>query len=365
MIGFTQAGKGSSWFRTLIEESLQTLAAAAWIVVLSFGGLICLSISIYLLLCTSYRWLTLLYILWACVVDKNTHERGGRRSEWVRGWIWWKYFGDYFPAKLEIVPDAEFHKDRNYLFCSFPHGIIPAGPFCAFISNHTGFRTLLPHHTPYPLTLKLNFFMPFFRELCLALGACSASAKSIRYLLSKSTGGNAPILSVGGAAEAFYCKPGEYKLVLKKRKGFIKLALQSGTALVPVISFGETDIFDQVQAAEGSKLRKFQEFVRKLTSLAPVIPIGRGFFRDSIGIIPRRKPLTCLGKNSTHPILGVYVNFVFFLVGKPVYVAKVEDPTEDEINAVHEKFVNQLVDLFEQNKHRYIDNADSTHLIIT
>lgn len=105
------------------------------------------------------------------------------------------------------------------------------------------------------------------------------------------------VLSVGGAAEAYYCKPGEYKLVLKKRKGFIKLALQMGSPLVPVISFGETDIFDQVQGAEDSNLRKFQELFRKVTSLAPVIPKGRGFFQDSFGVIPRRRPLTCLGNN--------------------------------------------------------------------
>lgn len=284
--------------RQYVDGPLQTLAAAAWIVVLSFGGLICLSFTMYLLLCTTYSWLTLLYILWVCVIDRRVHERGGRRSEWVRNWMWWKYFTDYFPAKLEKVADAEFSKDKNYLFCSFPHGIIPAGPFSAFVSNRSAFKSLFPQHVPYPLTLTLNFYIPFFREFCLALGGCSVSADSLKYLLCKNGGGNIPILSVGGAAEAYYCKPGEYKLVLKKRKGFIKIALQTGAPLVPVISFGETDLFDQIQGAEDSKFRKFQEFFRRVTSLAPVIPIGRGFLKDSVGIIPRKKPITCLGNNN-------------------------------------------------------------------
>lgn len=214
----------------------------------------------------------------------------------MRNWTWWSYFSDYFPARLEKVADAELNKEKNYLFCCFPHGIIPAGPFCAFVSKRSGFERIFPEHTPYPLTLTLNFYIPFFRELCLGLGACSASADSIRHLLMRPGGGNAVGLSVGGAAEAYFCRPGEYKLVLKKRKGFIRIALQTGAPLVPVISFGETDLFDQVRGEENSRFHKFQEFVRKVTSIAPVLPIGRGFLQDSIGIIPRRKPLTCLGK---------------------------------------------------------------------
>lgn len=47
------------------------------------------------------------------------------------------------------------------------------------------------------------------------------------------------ILSVGGAQEAMKSKPGEYKIYLKKRKGFIKVVLETGASLVPVFSFGE------------------------------------------------------------------------------------------------------------------------------
>lgn len=46
---------------------------------------------------------------------------------------------------------------------------------------------------------------------------------------------------VGGAQEALNARPGVYKIVLRQRKGFVKLAIQTGSTLVPVFSFSEVD----------------------------------------------------------------------------------------------------------------------------
>lgn len=95
---------------------------------------------------------------------------------------------------------------------------------------------------------------------------------------------------VGGAREALNARPGNYKLVLKERKGFIKIALETGAALVPVFSFGEVEVYDQPANPPGSKLRKFQETIKRITTVAPIFFIGRGFFPNSYGPIPYRQP---------------------------------------------------------------------------
>lgn len=79
------------------------------------------------------------------------------------------------------------------------------------------------------ITLAGHFLVPFFRDLLLGVGGCAASPESINYLLdSKRQKGNCVALFVGGAAEALDSHPGEYKVTLNRRKGFIRIAMKNG-----------------------------------------------------------------------------------------------------------------------------------------
>lgn len=281
--------------RIPLHRRLQTLAAAAWFITLAFGSLILgIILPLYLILCTRLWWITILYLIWV-YLDRNTGRQGGRSIQWVRSWSWWFYHRDYYPLHLAKVPNCELNPEKNYMFCCFPHGMLSTGAFNAFATNWSGYEKLFPNHKPNIVTLDQHYSMPFYRELALSLGGISSTADSISYVLSRKGGGRIVVIMPGGAAEAYFCKPGQYKLLLKKRKGFVRLALQNGTPLVPVISFGETDIFTQF---EGPKLRQFQEFLRKYIGFAPVLPLGRGFFQYSFGIIPQRREITTLGANA-------------------------------------------------------------------
>lgn len=58
-------------------------------------------------------------------------------------------------------------------------------------------------------------------------GVCAASKKGIMHVLNGPPG-NVCVLIVGGVAEALKSLPGTYNLVLKNRKGFVKMALKAG-----------------------------------------------------------------------------------------------------------------------------------------
>ncbi|XP_058810785.1 2-acylglycerol O-acyltransferase 2-A-like [Phymastichus coffea] len=341
-----------------LERRLQTVAACAWIIVTAFGGLISWFVTAAALIFGTIwmRLLMIAYLLFA-YYDQDTRLTGGR-SKWIttkfRNLAWWRYFCNYFPIKL--VKTVDLDPSKNYLFCSFPHGLLSTGVTAAFSTNGLDCAKVFPGLDFRLVTLDTHFQTPLFREYVLNFGVCSCDERSINYLLSTPTTqndgptedpvqGRVVIIIVGGAAEAFKCKPRTYHILVKRRKGFVRIALKTGTPLVPVFSFGETDLYDQVNNPEGSLLRKCQEFVKKVTGIAPVVPWGRGFFQYSFGLIPNRRPVTVL-------------------VGAPLEVPKIEEPTKEQVNEYHAKFTDKLVELFETHKSKYLQDSDKLSLIL-
>ena len=65
-------------------------------------------------------------------------------------------------------------------------------------------------------------------HLPLSPGLVSSDKESATYILSRKGGGNLLSIVVGGVQEALTARPGAFKLVLRNRKGFIRLALMHG-----------------------------------------------------------------------------------------------------------------------------------------
>ncbi|KAG7248809.1 hypothetical protein CRUP_038197, partial [Coryphaenoides rupestris] len=124
-------------------------------------------------------------------------------------------------------------------------------------------------------------------------GICPVNRNSMDYLLTCSGTGNAVVIVVGGAAESLDCAPGVNSVTLKNRKGFVRLALQKGSDLVPVYSFGENDAYQQVIFGEGSWWRLVQRRLQKSIGFAPCLFHGCSLFSaERWGIVPYCKPIT-------------------------------------------------------------------------
>ena len=137
--------------------------------------------------------------------------------------------------------------------------------------------------------------------------------------------------------------PGKYELVLDRRKGFVKVALETGASLVPVIGFGETETYRTVnQFAHDNIIRKMQRKIEKRLGFTLPIVLGRGVL-FSFGLLPYPVPL-------------------HIVTGPPVHVPKFEGDVTSaafraQVDKYHGIYKKALFDLFESNKEKYAKDA--------
>lgn len=259
------------------------------------------------------------------------------RSDFMRSLPIWSLYASYFPACLHrseaLLPT------RKYIFGYHPHGIISHGAFAAFATDALGFSRLFPGITNTLLTLDSNFRIPFYREYALAMGLASVSRESCENLLSKGGAdgegmGRAITIVIGGARESLDALPHTLRLVLKCRKGFIKLAIRTGADLVPVLAFGENDLYEQVRSDQHPIIYKFQMLIKHTMGFTIPLFHARGVFNYDVGLMPYRRPLN-------------------IVVGRPIQVVQQRDRDkidETYIDNLHDKYIQELRRLWEQYK---------------
>lgn len=278
----------------------------------------------------------LVYIL--IYSDEATSGTLSRRSNVFRKSKIWSLFASYYPARLHRT--VELEPTRKYIFGYHPHGIISHGAFAAFGTEALGFSELYPGITNSLLTLDSNFRLPFYRDYALALGLASVSRESIENILSKggldgSGMGRAVTIVVGGARESLDAQPHTLRLVLNSRKGFVKLAIRTGADLVPILAFGENELYDQVDSEDHAWIYKYQILFKKIMGFTVPLFHARGVFNYDVGLMPYRRPIN-------------------IVVGKPVKVVQQggKDGKVDEayLDEIHGRYVEELKRLWESYK---------------
>ncbi|KAF0358388.1 diacylglycerol acyltransferase [Gigaspora margarita] len=314
----------------------QTAAVIIWII--SLPATLC----IFFILCTTiffWPWI-IAYSLFA--LFDIAPENGGRRYSFARYATFWKWYADYYPIKL--IKEVDLDPSKNYIFGYHPHGVISVGAWTNFATEANDFSKKFPGITCRLLTLASNFNIPFYREFLMAQGVASVSRQSCDNILRKGPG-HSIIIVIGGAGESLNARPGVYNLVLKRRLGFIKLAIRHGACLCPVFSFGENDIWEQADNPEGSKVWKFQKTLQKLSGWTMPLFHGRGVFNYDVGLLPHRRPITTV-------------------VGRPIEVKKIENPTEQDLLEVQKKYIDELFNIWNTYKDEYAKNRVSELTLI-
>lgn len=323
--------------RSFSNSSRRALEVA---VVSIHSSCITIFILIFVYACTK-RFLWPFLIVYVISLYFYNGQNSGRlpfRSRSLRSSRVWSLFVSYFPIRLHRTETLA--TDRKYIFGYHPHGVIAHGAFAAFCTDALGFSRLFPGIDNTLLTLEYNFRIPFYREYALALGLAGVSSKSCRNLLSKGGTrgdgtGRAITIVVGGARESLMASPKTCRLVLKDRKGFVKLALRTGADLVPVLAFGENDLYTLVSSEDRPWVQKIQALMKNVTGWTLPLIYGQGLRSQDRGLLPYHTPIDVV-------------------VGRPIVVEKaVEEPDSEAIDTLQNLYIQELQRMWKESEGKY------------
>jgi len=282
------------------------------------------------------------YLVWAWFVDSSL-QRGGFGLCWrwgitglLRRSLLWRWAAQYFPVRLHATASLP-PNGGPYIFVCHPHGIFGISPMTTFGTDATDFTGKFPGIAVHLLGHSAIFRIPFFREWCLMHGHGSVDRQTCHKLLRQ---GHSIALAPGGARESLESTPGSMRLFLAKRKGFAKLALQTGATLVPVIAFGENELYSTIQFRSGTWARAVQEKLQRLLGFALPVFCGRTW----MPLLPKRLPVDTIVGAPLRPELGSC---------SPPAGGFVSEPSREAVDAFHSQYCEALRALFDAHKAGY------------
>ncbi|KAF5828936.1 diacylglycerol acyltransferase-domain-containing protein [Dunaliella salina] len=221
----------------------------------------------------------------------------------------------------EHCPFTVVHEDEealkpgtSYVFGFEPHSALPIGIPTTFSVN----SPLVPkavRGSVYGMASSVCFVVPFVRHLWWWIGLRPASRSLIDRMLSNKI---SVVICPGGVRECLTMEPGLETVYLRKRQGFVRMALKHGAPLVPVFALGQSKTYSWWRPPGVDWIsRKFQA--------VPLLMWG------ALGTpVPHRSP-------------------VKVVIGKPIQVPKVEEPSSEQVDHYLQTFISELSALFERH----------------
>eukprot|EP00979_Chaetoceros_neogracilis_P016631 scaffold8922_cov287-Chaetoceros_neogracile.AAC.15 len=250
----------------------------------------------------------------------------GKLGERIGCWIM-KNAEKYFGLKVTIENEDAFHKlnkeGKAVIFATEPHDLLP---YAVFVFNSClGYLPGQIGKTMKVLMTGAIFNLPIMKHVYTWVGGRSVDKKTFRSRLAN----NLSLAFVpGGVQEVVLIDPqnqNDLVLYLQNRKGFIKLALEKGTPIVPTFIFNLDGSYGYVMP-RGMLVNRI---ARKIGFL-PLFFWGRFY-------IPFGIP---------NP---VNISVVF---GEPFDVpCEADNISHENVEKYHKIFLQKLEELFERHKH--------------
>ena len=199
-----------------------------------------------------------------------------------------------------------------------PHGISGVTPVI-----HNGYRITSPDYKPTKGVVHYGYFMlPFIKDIIPLLNAIPSDEYSIRDTLQTES----ISITLGGVDEMRRSSPKDLQLVVRKRRGIFKIALEMGVPIVPILTYGEQEIFPE---SDLGILKMYNELMYDWFRFRLPFPTLNSVIN-----------WTRLSQTALEPIVSY--------TGKPIRTKKISNPTERQIKKLRDLYIQRLQDLFDE-----------------
>ena len=220
-------------------------------------------------------------------------------------------FKENVRESLKIRRNPDVSSEGKYIYMWHPHGVFATSMY--FHMNGL---------TEWPSELKMKgaafnglLLLPFMDEFFTELNAVPSDYRTMKKTLETTS----ISVAAGGMREMLY--PGS--AILSKRRGIFKMALETGTPLVPIVSVGEDALCQIVELP--SCIQNWLEAY----DVCICIPTLKSVFK-----------LLSIFHRPISPVISV--------MGAPIVVKKNETPSEKDISDLRSQYIKELKELYKK-----------------
>ncbi len=227
---------------------------------------------------------------------------------------------EYYSGNVIFENYEKIEKEKNYIYCWNPHHIVPLGSFLSIISEK--FIHMMKDHKPIMnVCHELLVYAPYSSHV---LDLFHFKACTKYNIINEIRKNNSVGIWLGGAKEMLYQEKNKDILYIRNRSGIFKSALEEGISLIPTFTFGEESSYQ-------TKIESYQF----------------SFYKH---IIPLPHP-----KSLIQEFCKLFNTFqqkpeYLTVIGRPIIVEKKEIITEEDINELRERYIEEIQFLYHKYK---------------